>query len=191
MLLLFRAPEPASAEISPSEDTTRIESGYALQCFFFSYNTSLRKICRYSSPHFRQRSILCIYVPYCVIRSSKLSDGRHSHAPFAPLNLVPSHPIPSHPATSGTSPHNRDNDHSVIIPDPYGGSRRQYVGGNSNRHDDGDGDGDGDSDRDDNDGDVEAAVNSSFEEGEFRIDPRGDGSFTTTAARCFKAVIHK
>ncbi|CAN0159806.1 unnamed protein product, partial [Ectocarpus fasciculatus] len=40
------------------------------------------------------------------------------------------------------------------------------------------------------DDDLEAA-GGNFGEGNFHIDPRGDGSFTTTAARCFKAVIHR
>lgn len=30
-----------------------------------------------------------------------------------------------------------------------------------------------------------------FSAGDFDINPRGDGSFSTTAARCFKAVIHR
>lgn len=40
--------------------------------------------------------------------------------------------------------------------------------------------------------DVEAAAaDSSFGERKFYIDPKGDGSFTTATARCFKAVIHR
>lgn len=40
--------------------------------------------------------------------------------------------------------------------------------------------------------DVEAAAaDETVGEGKFYIDPQGDGSFATTTARCFRAVIHR